>query len=317
MCYSARIIHDWRRYVRAYGAELDLAAFVELFWRRLGDPRLKVPKAMEIALLEVTGERGADPSARAIADHIAAHAAAEATRLEQELFAQRKRLADAERKLAVASTKAALESRRIAGDKITRALDRMTDLRRRTIAEQDERIYPGVYAPVIVIEDGRLVVKPMRYQCRPAGKPAHHDVKFPGTYNARRDSLRGYWKELFGYSHGVMLVSSFYENVDRLVEGGGTKNQVLEFRPRPANDMLVACLWSRWSAPGEPELLSFAAITNEPPAEIAAAGHDRCIVVIKPEHLQRWLSPATTPVETLHEILEDREPLYYEHALAA
>jgi hypothetical protein len=38
---------------------------------------------------------------------------------------------------------------------------------------------------------------------------------------------------------------AFYENVDR--DGS---NVVLEFRPRPAQEMLVACLWSRWSAPG-------------------------------------------------------------------
>ena len=46
-----------------------------------------------------------------------------------------------------------------------------------------------------------------------------------------------------------------------------------------------ACPWSRWSAPGKPDLLSFAAITNEPPPEVAAAGHERCIVPIKPENL--------------------------------
>jgi hypothetical protein len=28
------------------------------------------------------------------------------------------------------------------------------------------------------------VVKPMRYQCRLAGKPAFYDVKFPGAYNS-------------------------------------------------------------------------------------------------------------------------------------
>jgi hypothetical protein len=43
--------------------------------------------------------------------------------------------------------------------------------------------------PVVVMEDGRRVIKPMRYQCRPAGKPAIHDAKYPGTYNARRDNL--------------------------------------------------------------------------------------------------------------------------------
>ncbi len=67
----------------------------------------------------------------------------------------------------------------------------------------------------MVVENGHLVIKPMRYQCRPAGKPAFYDTKYPGTYNARRDNLEGFWKGLFGHTHGLMLVSAFYENVPR------------------------------------------------------------------------------------------------------
>lgn len=50
--------------------------------------------------------------------------------------------------------------------------------------DRDTSIFPGIYAPVVVWEDGKRVIKPMRYQCRLAGKPAFYDVKFPGTYNA-------------------------------------------------------------------------------------------------------------------------------------
>jgi len=92
---------------------------------------------------------------------------------------------------------------------------------------------------------------------------------------------------------------------------------VLEFRPRPTQDMLVACLWSKWTGPGEPELLSFAAITDVPPPEVAAAGNDRCIVPIKPEYVDRWLNPAGGDVEDLLAILDDRERPYYELRMAA
>ena len=81
-------------------------------------------------------------------------------------------------------------------------------------------------------------------------------------------------------------------------------------------EMLVACLWSRWTDPGE-DLLSFAAITDEPPPEIAAAGHDRCIIPIKPEHVEAWLNPDPRNLAALHAILDDRERPYYEHRLAA
>jgi hypothetical protein len=82
------------------------------------------------------------------------------------------------------TTKAALESKRIAGDKIEWALGKLSDLRRSELTEEDSRIFPGHYAPVMVMENGRRVIKPMHYQCRLAGKPASYDAKFPGTYNA-------------------------------------------------------------------------------------------------------------------------------------
>jgi len=197
-------------------------------------------------------------------------------------------------------------------------------LDRREPLPRDARIYPQHYAPVMVWEDGRRVLKPMRYQCRPAGVPAFYDTKFPGTYNARRDNLGGFWKKQFGHTHGILIVEAFYENVNRhkaegreLAEGEAVSNLVLEFRPRPAHEMLVACLWSRWTAPGQPDLLSFAAITDEPPPEVAAAGHDRCIIPIKPEHVDAWLNPQGQILQALQDILDDRDRPYYEHRMAA
>jgi len=84
----------------------------------------------------------------------------------------------------------------------------------------------------------------------------------------------------------------------------------------PTPDMLVACLWSHWQE-GEESLLSFAAITDDPPAEVAAAGHDRCVIPIKPENIDRWLDPKQSDLATMHAILDDRGRPYYEHPLAA
>jgi putative SOS response-associated peptidase YedK len=63
--------------------------------------------------------------------------------------------------------------------------------------------------------------------------------------------------------------------------------------------------------------LSFAPITAEPPAEVAAAGHDRCIIPIKPEHLDAWLDPDRANLAAQQAILDDRARPYYEHRLAA
>jgi len=320
MCYSAQIQADYRRYARKFGAHLSLPEFVELYWHRREGDRIRIPKAMDAAFADP--QTAAERQIKAFIDEFSM---AEATRLEQELFKQRKRLADAERALQTKATRKDAESRRIATGKVAWTLGKLADLRRGDLVDEDARIFPGHYAPVMVIEDGQRVIKPMRYQCRPPGKPPFYDTKFPGTYNARRDNLEGsFWRGLFGRSHGVMVVNAFYENVARhraegreLREGEKAENLVLEFRPRPTQDMLVACLWSRWTAPGAPDLLSFAAITDEPPAEVAAAGHDRCIIPVRPENVDAWLKPDPSNLAAQYAILDDRERPYYEHRLAA
>ena len=83
--------------------------------------------------------------------------------------------------------------------------------------------------------------------------------------------------------------------------------------------MLVACLWSHWTDPKgkEPDLLSFAAITDEPEPEVAAAGHDRTIINIKPEHIDAWLDPEASDLATMQAIFDDKQHPYYEHRKAA
>lgn len=319
MCYSAQIRADYRDYTRLFGAHLSIKEFVKLFYGRQ-EARLKIPKALEAAF-----ERDAStPEELEIRGLIEAFKADRAMALEQELFAQRKRLADAERTLQTKQTKSALDSQRIATAKISKARLDLEDLRRTELLDRDSRIFPGVYAPVMVVRDGQKMVLPMRYQCRPAGRPASYDVQYPGTYNARRDNLEKFWRGHFGVTHGIMIVNAFYENVKRhdmehreLAPDEKPENVVLEFKPSPPQDMLVACLWSHWTQHGEPELLSFAAITDEPPPEVAAAGHDRCIIPIKPEHVDAWLNPDPSNLKALYDILDDRAPAFYEHRLAA
>lgn len=314
MCYSAQIWSDYKKYIRLYGAEVDIQTFVALFWSRLEDDRIKLPKALELAFDTPAGEREEH-----IKDLIDQYRAKQASKLEQELFKQRKRLADAERTLLTKTTKAATEAKRISTTKIDWALKKLSDLRHTDLKDSDSRIYPGYYAPVMVMENGKRVIKPMRYQCRPAGKPAIYDLKYPGTYNARRDNLEGFWNGLFGHTHGIMVVNAFYEHVAMQKPGSTneTEKVILEFKPRPVQDMLVACLWSHWTGEGEQDLYSFAAITDAPPPEVADAGHDRCIIPIKAEHIDAWLNPDPKKLAAQYAILDDRERPYYEHRLAA
>lgn len=310
MCYSAQVLADYRKYERR-GGKLSLKDFHRLWFLDPDKARKKrplVPKAVEDSLREL------DPEIRAEID---AWNAWDTTQFEQELFKQVKRLADAERTLQTKTTKKALEDQRIAGNKIRQLRRWMDDLRRKEPKPEDFRIFPHWYAPVIVSEGGTRLVKPMRYGCRIAGMPASSDFtkdrQMSGTYNARRDNLGRFWRNQFGYTHGVMVISTFYENV----EGEDGKNKVLQFTPRDGSEMLVACLWSHWTDPAgvEPDLLSFAAITDDPEPEVAAAGHDRTIINIKPEHVDAWLNPDPANLDALYAIFDDKQHPYYEHQL--
>ncbi len=320
MCYSAMIERDYGRYFRVVGPDNAMSRedFVRTYWWREKDGSIRIPKAVDAWF--------ASPKTDAeiqIANMIRDFDASQTTRFEQELFRQKKRLGDAERSLQSKPTKKALNEQRIATNKIEWAMRKLKDVRRIEPSDDDARIFPGWYAPVIVSENGRRQLRLMRYQCRPQGKPKFYDTKYPGTYNARRDNLGGFWKDVFGYRHGVMIVNAFFENVSRhkvesreLADGEKEENVVLEFRPRPKESMLVACLWSHWNE-GDESLDSFAAITDEPPPEVAAAGHDRCIIPIKEEHLDAWLNPEPRNLAAQYAILDDRARPYYDHRMAA
>jgi len=120
-----------------------------------------------------------------------------------------------------------------------------------------------------------------------------------------------------------MLATKFYENVSRhamegreLAPGEKEENIVLDFSPRGLDTMYVACLWSHWDQDSE-TLDSFAAITDERPAEVAAAGHDRCIIPIEEANIDAWLNPDPQNLDAMQAILENRARPYYEHRLAA
>jgi putative SOS response-associated peptidase YedK len=307
MCYSAQVVASYQKFVREFGAILSIHEFFDLFVKKRADGGWsKIPKGMRDAFRKPANEAGFE-LAKLVADGDRELGVA----LQTEISAQRERLTKAEAVLSGPKpTKKAAEDKRIAEKKIKAAERNLDDLVRQDPDAKDSRIYPGSYAPVLIRDPdtGRRMVVPMRYQCRLPGWTDAIERKYPGTYNARRDKLEESWGKLFGFTHGIIIVTHFYENVDR--EG---KNVVLEFSPNPPQEMLVACLWSKTIGRDGSALWSFAAITDEPPPEIAAAGHDRCIIPIKQEHLDAWLDPNCADLQALYAILDDRPRPYYEH----
>ena len=315
MCYSAQVLQVARKLRRQLGLRLDYEESEKLFFRRLEDPSLLISRGFESNFDDPQNEQE-----RRIKGAIDEHRARVATKLEKDLFSQKTRLVNAERSLKEKETKKAREDVRIASNKIETLTNKLSDLRRSEVKSRDNRIFPLVYTGLIIKQDGENLLTPMRYFCRPAGKPAFYDKKFPGLSNARRDNLEKFWSEQFGSHHAIMVVDSFFENVRRhvmehraLAEGEETENVVLQFTPKPAQSMLIACLYSHWTDPKEPDLRGFAAITDEPPRDVSAAGHDRCIVNLNPQHVDAWLTPERRSREELQAILSDRAVSLYQH----
>jgi putative SOS response-associated peptidase YedK len=319
MCYSAQVVQVVRKLHRELGIRLDYEEAFRLFMRRLDDPGIAISRGFEANF-----DDPATDLERRIKAAIDEYRSRTATKVEQDLFSQKTRLVNAERSLREKETKKAREDVRIATSKIEALTTKLSDLRRGETTDSDNRIFPMVHAGVIVKQGGQNVLTPMRYFCRPAGKPAFYDKKFPGLYNARRDNLEKFWGEQFGHHHALMVVEAFFENVQlhamehrELKAGEEAQNVVLQFTPQPAEPLLIACLWSHWTDPNEPDVRGFAAITDDPPADVAAAGHDRCIVNLKPEHAEAWLTPEGRSTEELQAILSDRAIPVIQHAKAA
>jgi putative SOS response-associated peptidase YedK len=316
MCYSAQVVQMARKLYRQLGLRLDYGEAERLFYQRLDDPGISISRGFE--------DNFTDPKTdqeRHIWSAIEQHRSRMATKFEKDLFSQKTRLVNAGRSLQDKETKKAREDVRIATNKIAVLTTKLSDLRRSDPTDEDNRIFPFVYAGVIVRRNGQNILTPMRYHCRPAGQPAFYDKKFPGLYNARRDNLERFWSDQFGSHHALMVAESFFENVRlhtkehrELAPGEPERNLVLQFTPKPPQAMLIACLYSHWTDPKEPAVNGFAAITDEPPADVAAAGHDRCIINLKPEHVEAWLTPEGRSREELQSILSDRAVSTYQHA---
>lgn len=324
MCYSAQVWSDYRKYVREFRARVGIKEFRDLFFRKAQGAQLLWPKGMEMVF--------ADPQTdeeREIWELILECRRNDAMVYEKNLFEQRKRVADAQRKIDAKPdkpNKGAHEDVRIGNNKIRWNLDKIADVNRTTPIEADSRIFPGWYVPVMTMLDGELVVRPMRYRCRPARATPKYDIEFPDTFNARRTSLEGFWRGEWGRTHGVIMTDWFYEHVDlhkaegrELRPGEEKTDTVITFRPDYGRSMMVACLWSHWRARDETEedLLSVAFITDEPPPEVQAAGHDRCVIPLRHENLMVWLNPDVNDLGAQQAILDDRERPYYEHYLEA
>lgn len=174
------------------------------------------------------------------------------------------------------------------------------------LPDEDNRIYPNTFAPVIVSINGKRVIKPMRYRLRPAGSFEEIPSKF-NVFNARLDSLekRQTWRPLFGHNHGIFPFVKFYEWVIK-----DNQKELVSFYPQNKEIMWAPALFDHYQDK-DLSFDSFALITTDPPKEILEAGHDRCPLFLKKEEIDLWLLPQGKEREKLYKVLEKTEDVSF------
>lgn len=303
-----------------YEARIQQDAFYDLFLRRTQGEKLYINKGME-----ETFSKPENKKEEAIAKLIEDWHLSEITSLEEELFKQKKRLADAERVLKGGKpTKKAENDQRIASDKIEKYLKDLESHKSSKISDSDFRIFPMHYVSMLTVDEkGNRIVLPVRYHMRPANEDASFDKAYFGCYNARFDNLTRvpFWRNALGKRHGIILIKRFFENVSTETyqkkfklpkDAKEKKNIVLCFEPDNVDYMIIPMLWDVWEKKGEATLYSGALITDEPAPEIAEAGHDRTPIFLKESAIESWLN-ARGDAKEIKQILMERESPRYSH----
>lgn len=160
------------------------------------------------------------------------------------------------------------------------------------------RIFPYSQALVLIRRDGKTLLEPMMYNLIPAWSP-EKKTKF-ATYNARVETIdqKPSFKKSLGRYHCIVPMTSFFESVREKRFAGN----IIKFSsPEP---LMAAGIYDIWTDKQTGEILeSFAIITNEPPAFVAEAGHDRCPIFLKGEAINQWLTPSSRTTKQWKEFL--------------
>ncbi len=148
---------------------------------------------------------------------------------------------------------------------------------------EDGRFSSYWFAPVVIQQESKRLIVPMRYRIRPAGSKAEVPSKY-NFYNARIESLssRQCWKKLLDRNRAVIAIRQFYENI------GG---QEIGIAPTDDRLLVVAAIYDEWySAHEDLFFRSFAIVTGPPPESVLTIGHQRCPVVLDSTQTQGWLT---------------------------
>ena len=176
MCYSAQVIQMARKLNRQLGIRLDYDEIEKLFFRRIEDPSINISRGFEANFDDPVTDQE-----RRIKRAIDEHRSRVASKMEKDLFTQKTRLVNAQRSLSTKETKKAREDVRIATAKIDMLSAKLGRLRSSEPNDEDDRIFPFVYAGVIIKKDGQNLLAPCVTTAGRRGRPHSLTGNFLGS----------------------------------------------------------------------------------------------------------------------------------------
>jgi len=160
-------------------------------------------------------------------------------------------------------------------------------------------IAPGQDAPVVVIENGKLRLRLMRWGLIPfwAKDPAIGNKMI----NARAETLaeKPSFRKPFASQRCLVLADGFYEW--RKIAGSKAKIP-MRFVIKDRRPFAFAGLWDRWRNPSGGEIHSFTIITTAA-GDFIRPIHDRMPIILQQDVHNQWLDPKISDAVTLSGIL--------------
>lgn len=309
MCYSTMIEADLRKLERRFDAVIDWDNIAEAFSLRDNYKMASIPSAIDSYIIQTA----TTALEKKLAKAARAHYQTEIKKFSTKLIKYENDVLEFEKKIAKGSKakglKESLEKRRASVEWLRDKITHYQEIEERGAA----RIFPQFYAPVIIQEEKCRAIKLMRYHVLPASGKELIPFKY-NLFNARRDNLMSskIWKPLFGAKHTIYPFYRFYESV----EGENGQSRIIYFEQQSKELMWSAALFEM-SKIKEGLLYSFAAITDEPPSEVATTGHDRCPIFLDEQSVTSWLNPRNYSPMDLFNLLDSKTPTLFLHQDAA
>ena len=308
MCYSAMIEADLRELQKVFGVKIDWSSFDEAYAIRGQYSQAMIPSALDSYIIQ----NAETQSQKRLAKMAKAHYQKEIEKFSIKLRKYEQDVKDFELKLKngskIKDLKEKLEKRRATVEWHKEKIEYYEKIEETGAP----RVFPNFYAPVIVKSEAENSIRLMRYHLCPKSGKELNAFQY-NLFNARRDKLLDSrtWKPIFGKQHAIFPFYRFYESV----EGKNGESKIIYFQPKDEKMMWAASIFEEAKISAG-SLLSFAAITDDPPPEVAAAGHDRCPVFIKKDHFENWLAPQNTSKEDLIQLLSSVVPTVFKHEAA-